>query len=156
MTRKAVKRWITGTVDEPSKTGSDEIQQMSLSGRMTEDISWATPNRRRRAPLKDDAQRPKCFDGVITDKAGDQPTTEAEITWEITESKSPIDDSPQVTSSLHALAIPVARGEPAHRSASALPQAVHGVKNLMGSGATGRPLWARYEIRSDQPAAICP
>jgi hypothetical protein len=50
----------------------------------------------------------------------------------------------------------VARGEPAHRSASALPQAVHGVKNLMGSGATGRPLWARYEIRSDQPAAICP
>ena len=52
--------------------------------------------------LKDDAQRLKCFDGLITDKASDQPTTEAEITWAITESKSPVDDSPQVAGRLQA------------------------------------------------------
>jgi hypothetical protein len=53
--------------------------------------------------LTDDAQRLKCFDGLFTEKqqppaAQSQPT----MSWSIEESKSPIDDSPQVTGMLHA------------------------------------------------------
>lgn len=53
--------------------------------------------------LKDDAQRLKCFDGLITDKPSDRPTPAGEINWVIKESKSPIDDSPQVTGRIHAI-----------------------------------------------------
>ena len=46
--------------------------------------------------LTDDAQRLKCFDGLFAEKQ--QPPA----TWSIEESKSPIDDSPQVTGMLYA------------------------------------------------------
>jgi hypothetical protein len=53
--------------------------------------------------LKDDAQRLKCFDGLVADKSSEQPMTpEASAVWAIDESKSPIDDSPQITGTLHA------------------------------------------------------
>jgi len=46
--------------------------------------------------LTDDAQRLNCFDGLFAEKQ--QPPA----TWSIEESKSPIDDSPQVTGMLYA------------------------------------------------------
>jgi len=53
--------------------------------------------------LKDDAQRLKCFDGLVADKPSEQPKTpEAAAVWAIDESKSSIDDSPQITGTLHA------------------------------------------------------
>ena len=46
--------------------------------------------------LTDDAQRLKCFDGLFAEKQ--QPPA----TWSIEESKSPVDDSPQVAGMLYA------------------------------------------------------
>ena len=46
--------------------------------------------------LTDDAQRLKCFDGLFAEKQ--QPPA----TWSIEESKSPVDDSPQVIGMLYA------------------------------------------------------
>jgi Type VI secretion system VasI, EvfG, VC_A0118 len=46
--------------------------------------------------LTDDARRLKCFDGLFAEKQ--QPPA----TWSIEESKSPVDDSPQVTGMLYA------------------------------------------------------
>jgi Type VI secretion system VasI, EvfG, VC_A0118 len=54
--------------------------------------------------LKDDAQRLKCFDRLVADKATEQPKTpETAATWTIEENKSPVDDSPQVTGTLHGI-----------------------------------------------------
>lgn len=55
--------------------------------------------------LTDDAQRLKCFDGLFAGtgkvpEASEHPQTEA--AWSIEESKSPLDDSPQVTGTLAA------------------------------------------------------
>src|SRR5262249_23085235 len=54
--------------------------------------------------LKADAERLKCFDGLISDKPNSrtQSTDNAEAvgTWSITESKSPLDDSPEVSAIL--------------------------------------------------------
>lgn len=55
--------------------------------------------------LTDDAQRLKCFDGLFAQKSepadkGDKGSTELAPNWSITESKSPLDDSPEVTASL--------------------------------------------------------
>ncbi len=53
--------------------------------------------------LTDDSQRLKCFDSLFTKKeeppAGKPQTA---MSWSIEESKSPVDDSPQVTAMLHA------------------------------------------------------
>ena len=53
--------------------------------------------------VKEDAQRLKCFDGLFAEKPS-EPKSEpdVEVTWEITDSKSPIDDSPQVSATLTA------------------------------------------------------
>ena len=51
--------------------------------------------------LTDDSQRLKCFDGLFAEKQ--QPPSahpQTEMTWSIDESKSPIDDSPQVMGTL--------------------------------------------------------
>jgi len=56
--------------------------------------------------LKDDGQRLKCFDGLFAEKPSEQPSSKSpdvEVTWTVTESKSPIDDSPQVTAILAAI-----------------------------------------------------
>jgi hypothetical protein len=53
--------------------------------------------------LKDDSQRLKCFDELFAEKPITQEEpgkVEKEVAWTITEGKSPIDDSPQVTASL--------------------------------------------------------
>jgi hypothetical protein len=53
--------------------------------------------------LTDDTQRLKCFDSLFTKK--EEPPAEKPKTtmgWTIEESKSPIDDSPQITAMLHA------------------------------------------------------
>lgn len=50
--------------------------------------------------LTDDAQRLKCFDGLFAEKpkSAAVPKQSAELkSWSIEDSKSPIDDSPQVT-----------------------------------------------------------
>lgn len=54
--------------------------------------------------LTDDAQRLKCFDGLFTEKQQQPPAAKSqpELGWSIEESKSPIDDSPQVTGMLRA------------------------------------------------------
>jgi Type VI secretion system VasI, EvfG, VC_A0118 len=55
--------------------------------------------------LTDDAQRLKCFDGLFTEKQARQPApaqSQPAMSWEIEESKSPVDDSPQVSGILHA------------------------------------------------------
>jgi hypothetical protein len=54
--------------------------------------------------LTDDAQRLKCFDGLFAEKDTKAPTAAAEpktvATWSIEETKSPLDDSPQVSGTL--------------------------------------------------------
>jgi hypothetical protein len=53
--------------------------------------------------LTDDSQRLKCFDSLFTKK--EEPPAEkpqTAMSWSIEESKSPVDDSPQVTAMLHA------------------------------------------------------
>jgi hypothetical protein len=52
--------------------------------------------------LTDDAQRLKCFDGLFTEKQQPRAQSQPAMTWQIEESKSPIDDSPQVTGMLQA------------------------------------------------------
>jgi hypothetical protein len=55
--------------------------------------------------LTDDAQRLKCFDSLFTKKEeppAEKPQTETATSWKVEESKSPVDDSPQVTALLHA------------------------------------------------------
>jgi hypothetical protein len=54
--------------------------------------------------LTDDAQRLKCFDGLVMDKPREQPKTpEVAAAWAIEENKSPVDDSPQVAGTLHGI-----------------------------------------------------
>jgi hypothetical protein len=53
--------------------------------------------------LKDDAQRLKCFDQLFVERPSEQGTPkqiEADIAWNVEQSKSPVDDSPQVTAHL--------------------------------------------------------
>jgi hypothetical protein len=50
--------------------------------------------------LTDDGQRLKCFDGLFAEKPVPDKVEKKEVAWEITENKSPIDDSPQVTATL--------------------------------------------------------
>jgi hypothetical protein len=53
--------------------------------------------------LKDDAQRLKCYDGIKLRTSSDSPSATkggVEIDWKIEETKSPLDDSPQVSGSL--------------------------------------------------------
>jgi hypothetical protein len=48
--------------------------------------------------LKDDAQRLKCFDQLFVERPSEQGTPkqiEADIAWNVEQSKSPVDDSPQ-------------------------------------------------------------
>ena len=55
--------------------------------------------------LTDDAQRLKCSDSLSTKKEeshAEKPQTETAMGWKVEESKSPVDDSPQVTAMLHA------------------------------------------------------
>jgi hypothetical protein len=55
--------------------------------------------------LTDDAQRLKCFDSLFAKKEeppAEKPQTETAMGWKVEESKSPVDDSPQVTALLHA------------------------------------------------------
>lgn len=49
--------------------------------------------------LKDDAQRLKCFDNLVPEKPAktDSDSDAVERKWTITEDKSPVDDSPQVS-----------------------------------------------------------
>jgi hypothetical protein len=51
--------------------------------------------------LKEDAMRLKCFDEALAAKPQQEtPNTDIPVAWQITEDKSPIDDSPQVTATL--------------------------------------------------------
>ena len=54
--------------------------------------------------LIDDAQRLKCFDSLFTEKQQQSAPAQSQpaMGWKIEESKSPVDDSPQVTGLLHA------------------------------------------------------
>jgi hypothetical protein len=53
--------------------------------------------------IKDDAQRLKCFDELLAERPKDQSPkpSNVEVNWAIEESKSPLDDSPQVRGALH-------------------------------------------------------
>jgi hypothetical protein len=52
--------------------------------------------------LKDDSQRLKCFDGIVPEVPTANPAAkpDIEVTWNVDESKSPLDDSPQVLATL--------------------------------------------------------
>jgi hypothetical protein len=55
--------------------------------------------------LKDDGQRLRCFDGLLSEKQNGKVTPDVpdrEFAWKIEDSKSPLDDSPQVTAILEA------------------------------------------------------
>jgi hypothetical protein len=52
--------------------------------------------------IQDDTQRLKCFDGLFSESqvAKEQTTSSAPKGWDVKETQSPVDDSPQVTATL--------------------------------------------------------
>jgi hypothetical protein len=53
--------------------------------------------------LKDDTQRLKCFDELFAEKPKEESTTKETAGWDLDESKSPLDGSPQISAGLKAV-----------------------------------------------------
>lgn len=118
--------------------------------------------------LKDDGQRLKCFDGLVAEKKTEQRSSkdtdpEVEVTWTITEDKSPIDDSPQVMGILEAVGARdtglLLRCREKHTEA-----AFAGGSTYLGSEANkvvvrineGKPIETRWSPSSDGRAVFAP